>query len=69
MHGWDLEHVRLLSAEDKDNKEKEFFNKYMPDNKFIEGTEYANFASRNILVPRNEFTEMHSDKLKMLQDE
>lgn len=48
--------------------------KYMPSNKFIPGTEYilfsiefGRFATRMILVPKKEFTELYDDILAMLR--
>ena len=43
--------------------------KYMPTCEFIEGTDYIFFSVTrgNILVPTKEFTELYSDKLKMLR--
>ena len=58
----------------KRKRVNEVLEKYLPKNKFIPNTEYiffsiefANFASRMILVPKKEFTEIHSDKLDMLR--
>jgi hypothetical protein len=55
-------------------QQDEYVEKYMPTNEFTPNTEYiffsiefGSFATRMILVPKKEFTEIYADKLDMLR--